>query len=491
MGKLKGIKIPRKLKKEFEKVDCIEKTQPRFNHPKNPFQTSKFEFITYQTVKLKDGVKVNKWTKRLVRNIYREIKREQKQALDRMIEKRIDWAHKGISLIDSFAETMKRKSPDEFRREYLNEPIPENDAVFKGLPELDRYSKVRQLDNGLKPGFIIIDDMDDSMPNFRTKQEEMEWIERVKLWHASMIQPDADGDCFAPKAVIKIKEGAISPDKLEEFKREWNKQMKSGKPLILGEEATVEFIPSKRPHRLHNHPKKEMELCAEDEVIVDVEFMGQFCWYRPLIDSKTGKYDQTHVIVRKNEYRALIDRSQERERETRILTTYREKRYYVDEVFAMLSASYREVSGGLLYRSGEELLSKQNNVWKLLYTPSNDRAQVIIIWKETEFGRKMVACGCTQTSESKRLLLEELHRDLERGNIWAEVSDKIELWLRHCEVPQIPFVEAQELLKGKHLIPLEDGFHYKREIQGIIKTKVVYGKINKQRKSDSRLGEDS
>lgn len=315
MGKLKGKSIPRKLKKEFEKVDCIEKTQPRFNYPQNPFQTSKFEFITYQRVKLKDGVKVNKWTQRMVRNIYREIKREQKQALDRIIEKQLDWARKGISPIDSFAETMKRKSPDEFRREYLNEPIPENDAVFKGLPELGRYSKVRQLDNGLKPGFIIIDDMDEVMPNIRTKQEEMEWIERIKLWHSSMIQPDANGYCFAPKAIIKIKEGAITPDKLEEFKKEWNKQMKSGKPLILGEEATVEFIPSKRPHRLHNHPKKEMELCAEDEVIVDVEFMGQFCWYRPLIDGATGKYDQTHVIVRKNEYRALIDRSQERERE--------------------------------------------------------------------------------------------------------------------------------------------------------------------------------
>lgn len=49
----------------------------------------------------------------------------------------------------------------------------------------------------------------------------------------------------------------------------------------------------------------------------------------------------------------------------------------------------------------------------------------------------------------------------------------------------------RELLKGKHLIPLEDGYHYKREIQGIIKTKIVYGKINKQRKSDSRFGEDS
>lgn len=165
------------------------------------------------------------------------------------------------------------------------------------------------------------------------------------------------------------------------------------------------------------------------------------------------------------------------ERETRILTTYREKKRYIDEVFTMLSESYQNVEGGLLYRSSEELLSKQNNVWKLLFN-SDSQPQVIIIWKETEFGRKMTACGCTQTKESKSWLLEELHRDLERGNIWAEVSDKIERWLEHCEVPKIPFSEAKKLLVGKNLIPLGDGYHYKREIQGYIKTKVVFGKFN-------------
>lgn len=188
-------------------------------------------------------------------------------------------------------------------------------------------------------------------------------------------------------------------------------------------------------------------------------------------------------------------KAQERERETRILTTYREKKRYVEEVFSMLSESYQNVEGGLLYRSGEELLSKQNNVWKLLFNSDSERPQVIIIWKDTEFGRKMTACGCTQTKVSKQMLLEELHRDLERGNIWAEVSDKIEHWLNRCDVPRLPFRVAQELLKDKHLIPLGDGYHYTREIQGFRKQKIIFGKINekayRQRKSDSRVGKDS
>lgn len=470
MGKLKGQKIPRKLKKEFCKIDYWEVLPPIWNMTKTKISVN-------ERLRLKKGVNINKWTIRLSNMMRREKQRQLSKFHQMEIER-----------------MLRSKTSEEFRREYMNEPIPENNAVFKGLPELGKYSKVRQLDNGLKPGFIIIDDMDDSMPNFRTKREEMEWIERMKLWHSAMIQPDKNGECFAPKAVLKIKEGAISPEKLEEFKQEWNKQMKSGMPLTLGDKATVEFIPSKRPHRLHNHPRKEMELCTEDEVIVDVEFMGEFCWYRPLIDGATGRYDDKHVIVRKNEYRAKVEGSRERERETRILTTLSEKKRYVEEVFSMLSASYKNVEGGLLYRSGEELLSKQNNVWKLLFNSDNE-PQVIIIWKETEFGRKMTACGCTQTKVSKQMLLEELHQDLERGNIWAEVSDKIEHWLNRCRVPKLSIEVAKELLKDKHLIPLEDGYHYKREIQGFVKQKVIFGKINEkayqQRKSDSRVGKDS
>lgn len=499
MGKLKGKRIPRKLKKEFCKIEGWQVQAPMHRsgfhtdpHGRGDSRWDFCSFITRETLKLKDGVKVNKWTRRLIRRLYNEKLKGHRYFAEKIMKN--DWSHPNFP--DEYYQKMVRsKTSEEFRREYLNEPIPDNNAVFKGLPELGKYSKVRQLDNGLKPGFIIIDDMDDSMPNFRTKQEEMEWIERMKLWHSAMIQPDVNGECFAPKAVLKIKEGAISPEKLEEFKQEWNKQMQSGMPLTLGDEATVEFIPSKRPHRLHNHPRKEMELCAEDEVIVDIEFIREFCWYRPLIDGATGRYDDKHVIVRKNEYRAKVEGSRERERETRILTTYRKKKRYVEEVFSMLSESYQNVEGGLLYRSGEELLSKQNNVWKLLFNSDSERPQVIIIWKDTEFGRKMTACGCTQTKVSKHMLLEELHRDLERGNIWAEVSDKIEHWLNRCDVPRLPFRVAQELLKDKHLIPLGDGYHYTREIQGFRKQKIIFGKINekayRQRKSDSRVGKDS
>lgn len=107
--------------------------------------------------------------------------------------------------------------------------------------------------------------------------------------------------------------GQKIPRKLK--KEFWNEQMRKRTILTMPQDVEVEFIPSKLKHKLHNHPKAEMELCAEDEVIVDVEFMKLFCWYRPLIDKKTGHYDTEHVIVRKNEYLAQIESSRERERE--------------------------------------------------------------------------------------------------------------------------------------------------------------------------------
>lgn len=310
MGKLKGRKIPRKLKKEFHKIECIEQTQPHWRYPNEMVASVTKMIMTYhQRVKFKDGAKRNKWTKRLVNRIIREQLQFHRNAMDNMIKRQMDWAHKGISPIDSFAEAMKRKSPDKFRREYLNEPHGHDDAVIRGMPELGRYARGNE-----KPNFMIVDDLDDLMPNIRTKREEAEWIERIKLWHSSMTQPDINGDCFAPKAIIKIKEGAIDSEKLEEFRKEWDKQLKSGQPLVLTEGTEVEFIPAKRPHRLHNHPKMEMEFCNEQEVIVDVEYINMFD-HRPLYNGKNGEIDPNHIIVRKDEYFARIEESRERERE--------------------------------------------------------------------------------------------------------------------------------------------------------------------------------
>lgn len=312
MGKLKGKSIPRKLKKEMRKVECIEKRQPLW---KTHMHTSPMgDSMTYGfndnlgRVKFKQGVRFNKWTRILVRNIQREERTFFQTMMMSYFRGQPSWLEK----------LSKDITPEQFRKEYLNEPTDWKEGkmidVNNGCEIFAKYVPPVPV-NGVTPKYIIVDELDDVMPNFRTKQEELEWLERIKLWHQGMMLPNKDVDMVAPQAILKIKPGAFAKEDLEEFRREWQASLNSGKPLMLSSnEAEVEFIPAKRPHRLHNHPKKEMELCAEDEVIVDVEFVTEFCWYRPCIDNATGKYDNKHVIVRKNEYRAKIEGSRERER---------------------------------------------------------------------------------------------------------------------------------------------------------------------------------
>lgn len=101
-------KVPRKLKKELRKVDCLETFQPSIKMEPNPFSPSKMMFTQNSRVKLKEGVKINKWTKRLVRNILREVRRNHKRNMELAMKRQMSWARKGIYSIDSFEEKMKR-----------------------------------------------------------------------------------------------------------------------------------------------------------------------------------------------------------------------------------------------------------------------------------------------------------------------------------------------------------------------------------------------
>lgn len=95
-------KVPRKLKKELRKVDCLEISQPSIKMEPNPFSPSKMMFTQNSRVKLKEGVKINKWTKRLVRNILREVRRNHKRNMELAMKRQMEWIHKGINPMNSY-----------------------------------------------------------------------------------------------------------------------------------------------------------------------------------------------------------------------------------------------------------------------------------------------------------------------------------------------------------------------------------------------------
>ena len=380
---MKKPKVPRKLKKELYKVDCIETSRPSFKTEPNPFSSTKMVFTQSQRVKLKDGVKSNKWTKRLVRNILREARNNQREQMYRAMKRQMEWAHKGISPIDSLYERAFRdKSPEEFRREYLNEPSM--------LP--------RDLD-GLRPSCVIVDDIGEQWQPANRKEVE-EFLNRMKLWTQATV-----GEETQAKIGGILKLPSLTPEQVEEFKANWEKWAMSSQPItLIDPEASVQFFPTKRPHRLHNHPRMEVEHCAEDEVIVDREFMGEFCWYRPVIE-RNGKYSDEHFIVRKSEFLALLEGKGGAEMKLTTFSDRDTKERALNDVYNLLAFSYKSVAGGFLYKP-LDLLSKENTTWHTCL--QNGKLKSVMIHKNTHVGKKVILCGCDGTREGKKALLDIL-----------------------------------------------------------------------------------
>lgn len=194
-----------------------------------------------------------------------------------------DWTDRDKSDINEYEEAAKRLTPQEFRREYLNEPI---------LP--------RDLD-GLRPSCVIIDDMGEQWQPANQKEVE-EFMRRCNIW-PHIQEPDGNG-----VAILKLP--SLSKEKLEEFKAEWGKWARSPQPItVIDPEASIEFIPAKRPHRLHNHPRMEVELVlSEKEVIVDEEFVHLFKNAYP-VRGRRRELGYDHFIVSKKEFLERMEES--------------------------------------------------------------------------------------------------------------------------------------------------------------------------------------
>lgn len=194
-----------------------------------------------------------------------------------------DWTDRDKSGINEYEEAAKRLTPQEFRKAYLNEPV---------LP--------RDLD-GLRPSCVIIDDMGEQCQPANQKEVE-EFLRRCNIW-PHIQEPDGNG-----VAILKLP--SLSKEKLEEFKAEWDKWARSSQPItVIDPEASIEFIPAKRPHRLHNHPRMEVELgLSENEVIVDEEFVHLFKNVRP-VRGRRREVGVNHFIVSKKEFLERMEES--------------------------------------------------------------------------------------------------------------------------------------------------------------------------------------
>ena len=119
-------------------------------------------------------------------------------------------------------------TPEQFLREYLCE------HKIKSLPSIVEFQNGERLE--WQPS---------------SQREVEEYIKRCNL-QPYIQEPDGHGI-----AILKLP--SLSPEQIKKFKEEWQEFANTSQPIIsVDPEVIIDFIPSKIPHRLHNHPILEI-----------------------------------------------------------------------------------------------------------------------------------------------------------------------------------------------------------------------------------------
>lgn len=160
------------------------------------------------------------------------------------------------------------------------------------------------------------------------------------------------------------------------------------------------------------------------------------------------------------------------------ISTQAERMFIVDEVFELLQNAYANVKGGLHFSSADKLLLS-TNMWELIYFENTIVA--VVVYKAKK-GLKMVALGVAENldfalKEHTKRMLAYLFR-MTFKNTWMEVSEAAEKFImRHGGEQYFVSNTMAKSLTGKNDIALcDDGFHYTRSINGIVKRKIIVGK---------------
>lgn len=147
------------------------------------------------------------------------------------------------------------------------------------------------------------------------------------------------------------------------------------------------------------------------------------------------------------------------------------------EVWYLLHKTYEEI-GGLMGANVHDLVHAKG-IWKLVR--KNGKLIAGIIYRDTEFGRKIRLVFHDATPEGKAWLKKILQEDISRNRSWGEISGALETVMVRMGAKLVRNDQVHTFLKVpkdniKHLHP--DGHHYDREVApGVIKTQVLLGNL--------------
>ncbi len=163
--------------------------------------------------------------------------------------------------------------------------------------------------------------------------------------------------------------------------------------------------------------------------------------------------------------------------ESDIISSVAEMSYIADDVYVLLQKTYANVKGGLHFLSPDELISKTSQ-WRVLYLDGN--LVGVIIYKAKR-GLKMVAMAISDALDYSfrthiKTMLSHIFQ-ISFRNSWMEVSEGAEKFI--LKIGGEKFILSNTLapqLTAKNILSLDsDGIHYYREINGVIKRKLIIG----------------
>lgn len=160
------------------------------------------------------------------------------------------------------------------------------------------------------------------------------------------------------------------------------------------------------------------------------------------------------------------------------LFTHSDKEKYADEVWKLLTDSYKSIGGikGSGFQSKQDMMEKIK-MWKLFIR--NDEIIAGLMYKDRGM-RKTVAIFTNGSSDGKKELEKFLRADFERSSI--EVSHSLLKFVER-KMPDlvkkfvIPSKEVENILHKK--IKIVDDHHYERDINGTVVRKMMLGNIKK------------
>lgn len=150
---------------------------------------------------------------------------------------------------------------------------------------------------------------------------------------------------------------------------------------------------------------------------------------------------------------------------------------YKDEVYDILEKSYAPVGGMLGIDNPTELVDEAN-FWKLWR--ENGKIIAAAIYKIKNGRRKLAYLGSDGTERGKAMLTKILSDDIRLLDckMWIETSHGVEKKMARMGATPIPAHVVKDLMPHKHITKIhDDGFHYDREINGTLVTKITYGNV--------------